>query len=125
MAFDWDKYKDLAEELRQRDNEAAKRSAISRLYYSVYWKARLFLENENPSLRVAKENSHSFVWNNDKKQGRSRSPVGRYGDTLSEYRKKADYELEIIRIEDVVEMSFQTAEKILYYLQQIQPKDSN
>jgi len=50
MPFDWNTYKDLAEELRLRNDEASKRSAISRLYYSVYWKARNLLEKENPNL---------------------------------------------------------------------------
>ena len=46
--FDWNDFKTLAEELRQRNDEAAQRTAISRVYYAVYhrakfiWKAKAF-----------------------------------------------------------------------------------
>lgn len=42
MIFDWDDFRSLAEELRERETEAARRTAISRVYYAVYWKARIF-----------------------------------------------------------------------------------
>jgi hypothetical protein len=34
--FDWNDFKTLAEELKERDDEASKRTAISRIYYATY-----------------------------------------------------------------------------------------
>ena len=63
MSFDWKTYKDLAEELRSKDDEAFKRSAISRLYYSVFHQAKIFLiDIENYEYSDNKE-PHAQVWN--------------------------------------------------------------
>jgi len=40
LSFDWRNYLSLAEELLQRESEAAHRCAISRAYYSAYCYAR-------------------------------------------------------------------------------------
>ena len=122
MAFDWNSYKELAERLRLEDNEAAKRSAISRLYYSIYWKARLLLESEEPTLIVPPDNSHTFVWRKFFKKGISRNKIWDNGTRLKEYRIKADYEQEIEKIEDVVKTSFLIAEQIIKDLNSISGK---
>ena len=108
MPFDWNTYKDLAEVLRLGDSEAAKRSAISRLYYAVYWKARLLLEKENPDFYVSSDNSHATVWR-----------IYKDGQRLKEFRQMADYEPEIEKLADTVEASFTLAEKIIAILDQL------
>jgi len=113
MSFDWNTYKDLAEELRLRDDEASKRSAISRLYYSVYWKARILIEKENPSFNVPSDNSHATVWRKFLDKGITRRTIFNNGQRLKEYRQMADYESEIEKIEDTVEASFILAEQII------------
>ncbi len=113
MLFDWNTYKDLAEDLRNRDDEASKRSAISRLYYSVYWKARNLLENEDSNFFVSAENSHAVVWRKFNNQGHSRRTIFNNGQRLKDYRQLADYESEIENIEEAVEASFDLAEKII------------
>lgn len=113
MPFDWNTYKDLAEELRLRDDEASKRSAISRLYYAIYWQARNFLEKEDADFYVSAENSHATVWRKFNNQGHSRRTIFNNGQRLKEYRQMADYESEIERLEDTVEASFILAEKII------------
>lgn len=55
--FDWNDFKTLAEQLRQSESEASKRTAISRIYYAVYWNARNLLENEGYLIRQY-EGSH-------------------------------------------------------------------
>jgi len=122
MPFDWDTYKDLAEELHLRDDEASKRSAISRLYYSVYWKARNLLEKENPTLNVPPDNAHTFVWRKFLDKGITRKTVHKDGTRLKEYRKDADYEPEIERLEDTVEASFILAEKLIQTLNSLSGK---
>ncbi len=57
MIFDWNDFRKLAEELRQKETEAAKRTAISRLYYALYWRARNLLEDEGFIYRRS-EQSH-------------------------------------------------------------------
>ncbi len=113
MLFDWNTYKDLAEELRIRDDEASKRSAISRLYYSVYWQARNLLEKEDVDFHVSAENSHATVWRKFNNQGHSRRTVFNNDQRLKEYRQMADYESEINKLEDTVEASFIIAEQII------------
>lgn len=45
MSFNWKDYLSLAKELLVMDNEAKLRSSISRAYYSVFCKARNYLED--------------------------------------------------------------------------------
>ena len=113
MPFDWNKYKDLAEFLRKRDDEESKRSAISRLYYAVYWKARLLCEKEDPNFRVPPDNSHSTVWKKFLDKGITRKTVYINGTRLKDYRSDADYKSAISRIDDEMETAFKTAYKII------------
>ena len=113
MSFDWNSYKDLADELRLRDDEASKRSAISRLYYSVYWKARILLEKENPNLHIPSDNSHTTVWQKFLDKGHSRRTIFNNGQRLKKFRQMADYEARIEKLEDTVEASFILAEQII------------
>jgi uncharacterized protein (UPF0332 family) len=123
--FDWDNFKTLAEELRRRENEAAKRTAISRIYYSVYWRSRFFLENEGFLIRQY-EGSHIQIWNQYKqKTGQTNKAIGRLGSELHRFRVQADYVAEIKNIEQLTEDSFQIAEKISIYLKQIENKTEN
>jgi uncharacterized protein (UPF0332 family) len=123
MPFDWDKYKKLAEELKQRpvSDEAAQRSAISRLYYSVFWKARLLLEKEG--INVPRESAHGFVWNKYRTQGGTRRTIGDKGRQLQLKREDADYEAEMNHLEDDVIDSFKLADSVLHFLKMIQPSD--
>ncbi len=119
MSFDWDKFRDLAEELGQRDDEAAQRTAISRMYYAIYWKARLILEGDGFVFRHS-DSSHKQVWDEYKKRGRTHRGAGFSGERLRNNRTQADYGSEIKNIEPLIKESFELAEKILYYLKQIQ-----
>jgi uncharacterized protein (UPF0332 family) len=120
--FDWNDFKVLAEELKQKDDEASKRTAVSRIYYATYWQARGYLEDEGFSLR-SYEGSHVQIWNEFKrKSGLTAKAIGRFGGELHRFRVDADYFSEITKIENLTEDSFQLAEKISTYLQQIQNK---
>ena len=123
--FDWNDFKILAEELRGQENEAAKRTAISRVYYAVYWRARNFLEYEGFIIRQY-EGSHIQIWNQYKqKSGQTNKAVGRFGSELHRFRVQADYIAEIKDVGQLTEDSFQLADKILNYLQQIEKKTEN
>lgn len=124
MSFDWSEYQTLAEELRQRSGEAAQRSAISRIYYAVYWRARNFLENEGFFYRQY-DSSHRQIWDEFKFRGRTFNAIGRSGDLLPANRVSADYSDEINNLDKLVEQSFELAEKVNSYLEQVENKPTN
>ena len=124
MSFDWNKFREVAERLRQETDEAALRTAISRVYYAAYWRARKFLETENFVFRQF-ESSHRQVWDEFKQRGRTYYGIGKAGDALRENRVEADYFDEIEDLDKAVEDSFKLFEKVVYYVEQIEKKQTN
>jgi uncharacterized protein (UPF0332 family) len=125
MPFDWETYKTLADNLRQRNDEASQRSAISRLYYSVYWQARIFLEENQNYLFSENKEPHAQIWHEFIRQGKSFRFIGNKGKELRDKRNKADYSQEISDLRSQVETSFIWADQILTELAKIKPKDEN
>ena len=124
MIFDWNDFYTLAEQLRKSDAEAAKRTAISRVYYAIYWQARNFLEDEGFIFRQ-NDSSHRQIWQEFKNRGRTFQGISILGSKLHLYRIEADYYPEIEDLEDLVEKSFNLAERLRTYLQQIEKKTKN
>ena len=94
MPFDWQEFLDFAERLLDSDSEAAKRSAISRAYYSVF----------NPAFERAQRNNCCTFDPEDRKgvhvrcwSAYKRGPdpncvkLGVDGDRLRDLRVRADY----------------------------------
>lgn len=123
MTFDWNQYRVLAEELRGREDEAARRSSISRLYYAVYWQARLHLEGDGFTL-TRNDGSRRQVWNAYRERGRTHRGIGLNGDRLHQNRVQADYVADIVRLLDMLNESFQLADKVRSYLDQLQRRDN-
>ena len=124
MIFDWNDFRVLAEELREREDEAAKRTAIGRLYYAIYWRARNLLEDEGFVYRRS-EQSHQQIWQEFKFRGRTHRVIGVLGLDLRDNRVEADYFSEIDDIKSLADSSFEIAEKITVYLEQIEKKIQN
>lgn len=124
MIFNWDDYRQIAEELRERETEAAKRTAISRIYYAVYWKARIFLEEEGFIFRQ-NDSSHRQIWDEYKNKGLTFRAISISGSALYQNRIKADYIAEIRDLENLLKESFKLAENVFNYLQQIENKTEN
>jgi uncharacterized protein (UPF0332 family) len=124
MTFDWNEFGKLAEELRHRENEASQRTAISRIYYSVYWRARNLLGSEGYVFRQD-DTSHSQIWREFLKRGRTHHGIGKAGNFLKDNRIQADYFPEIENIEILTKDSFELAEKAIFYLQEIEKKTEN
>lgn len=124
MSFDWNKFRELAEELRQRDDEAARRTVISRLYYAIYWRSRLYLEDDGFVLREY-EASHRQIWNEYKLKGGTFRAIFLAGTELHKNRIQADYVSEISNLEKTLQDSFKIAEKITFYLEQIEKNRIN
>ena len=94
--FDWTEFLRLAEELADRDDDAAKRSAVSRAYYAVFCVARDALEIRDLFDRREAESHHKEVW--DAFEGDPRREwkrIGAFGHLLREDRRLADYEEDI------------------------------
>ncbi len=124
MIFDWNDYRQLAEELRERETEAARRTAISRVYYAVYWNARMFLEDEGFIFRQ-NDSSHRQIWEEYKNKGLTFRAISISGSALHQNRVRADYFAEIRDLETLLKESFKLAENIFNYLQQIEKKTEN
>lgn len=120
MPFDWDNYYDLAESLRTSQEEACLRSAISRVYYSVYCQARNYMIAEWDEVIRDTDSVHSKVWRFYQSKGGTCAAIGRTGTKLLANRVDADYHDEIERLGDLVIESFRYADNVLTYLDQIQ-----
>ena len=119
MIFDWDKFRELAENLRENEEESARRTTISRVYYAVYHRAKTYLESEGFQFRQF-ESSHRQIWDEFKDKGRTFAAIGNTGDRLRANRVKADYIAEIEDIDFLVKRSFELAENAFAYFQQIE-----
>lgn len=119
MSFDWNEFRQLAEQLKQSKDEASQRTAISRIYYAVYHQAKIYLENEGFIFRQF-ESSHRQIWDEFKNKGRTFAAIGNTGDRLRANRVKADYIAEIEDIDFLVQRSFELAGNVFAYLQQIE-----
>ena len=124
MSFDWDTFRELAEELRQRDGEAAQCTAISRIYYAIYWRARNLLQNEGFVFRQF-DSSHRQVWEEYKNKGLTYRAISIAGSRLHQNRIQADYFAQIKDLKTLIPESFNLAENISNYLQQIEKKQVN
>jgi hypothetical protein len=91
MAFAWRSFLDIAEELADRDNEAAWRTAIGRAYYTVIGMAADALPPAERAT-VNPRNAHDRVW--ELYALSSVAPcrrLGNLGYTLRNRRRIADY----------------------------------
>ena len=118
--FDWDEFKVLATRLKAENNEASQRTAISRVYYAIYWNARNYLVKTGYRYDRNKS-AHKQIWDEYLyKRDLESIGIGKKGKELHGYRIKADYHGEIRRLPDVVEDSFDVAEKVMNELGKFQ-----
>jgi uncharacterized protein (UPF0332 family) len=118
--FDWSDYEKLARSLRNGD-EAAKRSAISRLYYSIYHRALLKLEETTDFIHSANKPAHQQVWDRYIAEGKTFKTIGNKGKHLRDNRDKADYVAELSDLAGLVSESFDLADTVLHWLDKIHP----
>ena len=96
--FDWGGFLALAEELALRQDEASKRTAISRAYYCVFHHALVLVESE--SMAIPKTGAaHDAVWDILMKAGGRRRQIGDSGRGLRTMRRIADYEPVLWRLD--------------------------
>lgn len=89
--FDWKLLAELAKELAAETDEAARRSALSRVYYAVFNVARDSLAKKkilvSPDQKV-----HDKVWTVYEQGDKTDKKIGQYGRQLFRFRLNADYE---------------------------------
>lgn len=124
MAFDWNEYKTFAEELNAtRTDEAALRSAISRVYYAVFNQAYDYLRAQGFAQRAG-EGIHKQVWDEYRKGHRTRKAVGVNGSRLHDNRVAVDYQPDVPKMPELLTESFRTAANLLAYLALLKQEES-
>ena len=110
MSFDWATFLTCAESLARAQDEAAKRSAISRAYYAAYHVVRVFFRLTPPQ----GSDSHKFVWDAVMSDSRREiQALGRKGDRLKVRRKTADYEGTFSDLNYYTNDAIETARRII------------
>lgn len=121
MSFGWKNLQKLAEKLKQEPDEASKRTAISRIYYTAFWRARDFLMEEGFVFHHF-DGSHRQVWREFERRGKIFRAVGISGTRLHKIRIQADYFVETEDIGKLLSEAFNLAKNIFSYLEQIEKK---
>jgi uncharacterized protein (UPF0332 family) len=124
MSFGWQDLQKLAEKLKEDEDEASKRAAVSRIYYAAFWRARDFLMEEGFIFHDF-DGSHRQVWREFERRGKTSRAVGTLGTRLHKIRVQADYFIETEDTAKLVSEAFNLAKNIFAYLQQIEKKTEN
>jgi hypothetical protein len=90
MAFDWNNFLTLAEQLAQDNDEASQRTAIGRAYYAVF---NVACERAIQNCGQPIGSKHAWCWDQYRQNAnRQCRLLGIEGDRLKKLRQKADYE---------------------------------
>ncbi|MCL6442738.1 MAG: hypothetical protein K6T83_04650 [Alicyclobacillus sp.] len=92
--FDWESYLELAKVLDKRDDEASKRSAISRSYYAAFCAARNWIRKNYPECNIPDTGeAHKVVWDMFRNSpDQHKKSIGEHGSALRRKRRNADYD---------------------------------
>jgi hypothetical protein len=90
MAFDWNNFLTLAEQLAQDNDEASQRTAIGRAYYAIF---NVACERAIQNCGQPVGPKHAWCWTQYRRNPNRRCrQIGLEGDRLKKLRNKADYE---------------------------------
>ena len=122
MPFDWNHFLSLAEELAARPDEACKRTAISRAYYSVFNLAFARAET-TVGPKPEGESFHRWCWHQyTRSVDSSCRQLGIDGDRMKMLRVRADYkEEEIPHLDARVRGILQDARQFVANLASLDP----
>jgi len=122
MAFDWNHFLALAEELARRPDDTSERTAISRAYYSAFNLAFARAET-TVGPRPEGASYHQWCWNHYTRSGdRSCRQLGVDGDRMKRLRVKADYKgADIPRLDDRVRGMLDDARQFMVDLAALDP----
>lgn len=92
MAFDWNEFLSLAQQLARSTDEASKRTAISRAYYCVFNVANARAELTVGPRPWGEQSSHQWCWHQYRETpNRACARLGNTGERLKRMRVEADY----------------------------------
>ena len=115
MPFDWRDYLSLAQELSQRQDKAALRSAISRAYYAAFCSARNYLRQQGAAIPPT-EASHKVVWEMYQQKGKTHAAIYQSGNRLKTRRRQADYEDQVGNLATEATAALNDARNVFYWL---------
>jgi hypothetical protein len=112
MPFDWNSYFTLAEELANRDDEASKRTSVSRAYYAAFHDAMIRVERNFGAKQGG--TSHDWCWNKYMySRDESCYQIAINGNRLKAKRVKADYDAATIeRLTEYVARAIEDARRL-------------
>jgi uncharacterized protein (UPF0332 family) len=123
MPFDWNNFLTLAEDLAKRQEDASKRTAISRAYYCVFNFA--FARAMSTGCHYpGEEGRHQWCWRQySQSQDRSCAKLGANGDRMKRLRVKVDYEAaDIPRLDERTSRMLKDAQQFLAALAALNPR---
>jgi hypothetical protein len=92
--FDWPDYLVLARRLAEADDDASRRTAVSRAYYAAFHVARRHVERAHPEVVLPRHGAiHDVVWTTLDRGTREERAAVHGGRRLRHKRTVADYEL--------------------------------
>jgi uncharacterized protein (UPF0332 family) len=117
VKFDWTEFLTLAKELAARPDEAARRSAVSRAYYSVLGQARTLFDARG---EVSATVQAATLWKVLQEKGDApRREIGVSAGRLRGKRNRADYDPTVQGLENLVKSSLLEAEHLISMLAKI------
>lgn len=122
MPFDWNEFLSLAQQLARRNDEASKRTAISRAYYCAFNIA--FERAESRGCRRPKgEGSHQWCWRQYSQNSDSAcAKLGAAGDRMKRLRVKVDYKpADIPRLDEITFQMLKDVQQFLAALAALNP----
>jgi len=119
MTFDWAEYLSLAKKLAHQaganpEQEACKRSAVSRAYYAAFVRARNYLRDNEAVNIPPNGQAHRIVRKRfQTSPSLERTTIGQYLDRLRRDRNRADYDDHFPELSSSVMDDLERAERVL------------
>jgi hypothetical protein len=123
MPFDWNDFLALAQRLANEPDDASKRTAISRAYYSIFNLA--FERAESTAGKYAgNEGFHKWCWNKyTTTSDRDCQRIGNLGDRMKRKRVIADYKSDDIpRLADEVRSALMNVRSFTWHIARLNPR---
>lgn len=122
MAFDWQEYFQLAEELCESKSEAKIRSSISRAYYAVFNISMQTIKKIDPSEEITSNHAHKWLIKYfNKSQDKFLNVLSENIRELRDARNKADYKSPHTSVQEA-KQALKLAELIINKLKKISQK---
>jgi len=100
--LNWNDYLTLAERLKDEEDDASRRSAISRAYYAAYNVANDWYKSDSKRRQIGlaqdAQGHHKALWESIKTFGGTGSLIAKHGNMLRIDRNKCDYDKNISSI---------------------------